>query len=282
MSSFADQMSIRFLQDNFVEDLLKNQLGLSTLFNLTYEFDDIELKEIDLTGIQRRQFQVPAFETIRTIGTEERILPTPERVKVNHEQSRYGRLSWVEVFLEVLLSTKVHSKGAPIEKITTKNLLTKIGGASSIADLKNKLKALYPDSVVDAFFKKFRISTLEEFKRRGNLFMEFIYKTPPPYNPNDPQNTRSFNVNVCVKFLAEFKIAETLQEAKLCRSILENEKNFAETFDGGEVKMPYVFLGIFPDGIIKDNAIPGMNAAQIKTSIKARFSAENMIAHFVT
>lgn len=282
MTTFTDQMFIRFLEDVFVEDLLKNQIGLPTFLNLTYESDDIEIKEIDLESIRDRQFQMPTFETIRTKGTEERIMPTPERIQVNHEQSRYGRLSWIEVFLNVLLSTKVHSIGAPIEKITTKNLLTKIGGASSITDLKNKLKALYPDSVVDTFFKKFRISTVEEFKRRCNLFMEFIFQTPPPYDPSEPQNARIFKVNICVKFQPEFKIAETLQEAKLCRSILENEKDFAETFDGGTVKVPYVFLIIFPDGVIKNNDIPGMTAAQIKTSIKGLFSAENMVAYFIT
>jgi hypothetical protein len=280
MSAFIDQMLIRFLEDNFVEDLLKNQLGLSTLFNLTYETDDIELKEIDFAGTKSRQFQMPAFETIRTTGTEERLMPTQERIKVNHEQSRLGRLSWIEVYLEVLLLTKVHSKEAPIEKITTRDLLTKIGGADSIDELKNKLRTLYPDSVVEAFFKKFRITKFEDFKRRGNRFLEFVYKAPPPYDPDDPQNVRRFKVNICVKFQPELKIAETLQDAKLCRSILENEKNFAETFEGGEVKMPYIFLVIFPDGVIEDNSIPGMSAEQIKSSITELFSVENMVVHF--
>lgn len=282
MSSFADQMLLRFLDDAFIDDLLSNELGLASLFNLTYEVQDIELKEIALERISRREFQMPAFETIRTTGMEERIMPAPERVKVNHEQSRYGRLAWVEVFLEVLLSTKVHDKGAPIEEITTQNLIEKLGGVNSIAELKSKLEALYPESIVDAFFKEFRITTIEEFKQRGNLFLEFVYKTPPPYDPNDPRRARKFRVNVCVKFQPELKVAETLQAAKLCRSILENERNFAETFEGGEIKMPYVFVVIFPDSAVADNAIPDLTAVQIKASVKDLYAVEKILVNFFT
>jgi len=282
MSTFANQMLLRFLQDAFVEDLLKNQLGLATLFNLTYEVKDIDLKEISLAGIKQRQFQMPAFETIRTTGMEERIVPTPERVQVNHEQSRLGRLAWVEVFLEILLSTKVHDKSAPIEKITVTHLIEKLGGVASLNELRTKLKTLYPDSVVEAFFKELRISSVEEFKRRGNLFLEFIYKTPPPFDPNDPQNARAFHVNVCVQFQPELKITEALQNAKLCRSILENEKDFAETFEGGEIKTPFVFVVIFPDSVVTNDSIPGLTAEQARTGIKALFATEKMLAHFIT
>ena len=282
MSTFADQMLIKFLQDTFVDDLLKNQLGLTALFNLTYEVADIELKEIALATVLRRQFQMPAFETIRTIGMEERIMPMPERVQVNHAQPRYGRLAWVDVFLEILLATNVHDKGAPLEKITTKNLIEKLGGVASLNELRTKLKTLYPDSVVEAFFKELRISSVDEFKRRGNLFLEFVYKTPPPFDPNDPQNARTFRVNFCVQFQPELKILEALQNAKLCRSILENEKDFAEAFEGGEIKTPYVFVAIFPEGVVVDNAIPGLTAAQIKASMKTLFAAEKMLALFST
>jgi len=155
MSAFADQMLLRFLQEAFVEDLLKDKLGLPALFNLTYEITDIELKEIVLAAVAHRQFQMPVFETIRTAGTEERILPPPpERIQLNRVQPRYGRLAWVDAFMEILLTTKVHDKKAPIEKITAQDLIEKLGGVASITELKTKLKTLYPESVVTAFFKE--------------------------------------------------------------------------------------------------------------------------------
>ncbi len=281
MSTFSDQILLRFLDNNFITDLLNNQLGLLTLFNLTYKTDDIDLKEITLSSIQNMQFQVPVFETIRTVGTEEQIMPAPERVNINRVQHRLGRLSWVEVLLEILLSTKVHDLGSPIEKITTKNLIEELGGVNSLSDLKNKLEALYSKSIVEAFFKKMRITSVNEFKRRGNLFIEFVYKTPLPYNPNDPQNIRPFYVNVCIKIQSELKITEALQTAKLCRSILENERNYAEKFEGGEVETPYIFVVIFSNNTVSNNSISGLNANEAKTSIENLLLAERMLALFL-
>ena len=280
MSAFADLLLLRFLQENFVQELLTTQLGLTSLFNLTYEAENIDLKQIALTGVQRKEFQLPAFETIRTNGIDEQIMPTAERVKVDRSQPRYGRLAWIDVFLDVLLATKVESKAMAIERITAQNLLDKLGGVVSIADLKNKLAALYPPSVVDAFFKKLRITTVDDFKKRPTLFLEFVYKAPPPFDPNDPQNTRSFRLNVCVQFQPELKISEALQAAKLCRSILENERDFAQTFEGGDIDTPYAFVVIFADSAVVDGGLPNLTATQIKTNIKSLFQAERMLAHF--
>jgi hypothetical protein len=280
MSAFGDQLLLRFLQDAFVDDLLTKQLGLQVLLNLTYQMDDIDLKEIVLGGASLRQFQMPAFETIRTSGIDERIMPSSERVKVDRAQPRYGRLAWVDVFIDVLLATKVQSTRMPIENVTAQNLLDKLGGVASIPDLKAKLATLYPQSVIDAFFKQLRINSVDDFKNRPTLFLEFVYKAPPPFDPNEPQNARNFWVNVCVQFQPELKIGEALQAAKLCRSILENERDFADTFEGGDITTPYVFVIIFPDSAVIDNAIPGLNAEQIRSSIQDLFTAERMIAHF--
>jgi hypothetical protein len=281
MSAFGDQLLLRFLQDPFVVDLLTNQLGLPTLFDLTYDAADINLKEIKLGPVQRRQFQMPAFETIRTNGIDEQIMPTPERVKIDRAQPRYGRLAWVDVLLEVVLATKVESKAMPIQSITAENLLDRLGGVESLADLKNKLATLYPPSIVDAFFKQLRITSVDDFKNRPTLFLEFAYQAPPPFNPADPLNARTLPLNVCLQFQADLKIAEALQSAKLCRSILENERDFVQTMDGGIIDTPYAFVVIFSDSVIQDNALPNLTAAQIKAGIKSLFQAERMLAHFL-
>jgi hypothetical protein len=282
MSAFGDQLLLRFLQDAFVEDLLTKQLGLEALLKLTYEMADIDLKEISLGEVSLRRFQLPAFETIRTSGIDERIMPSSERVKVDRAQPRYGRLAWVDVFMDVLVATKVESTRRPLESITAQNLLDKLGGVASIADLRAKLATLYAQSIVEAFFKQLRINSVDDFKSRPAVFLEFIYKAPPPFDPSELQNARMFRVNVCVQLQPELKVVEALQAAKLCRSILENEKDFADAFDGGEIITPYVFVVIFPDSAVTDNAIPGLNAAQIRSGIQTLFTAEKMIAHFST
>lgn len=281
MATFEDQLLIKFLENSFVEDLLTNQLGLTTLFNVTYTAEQIELREVTLAGVQRRQFQAPVFETLRITGTRERIMPEAERVQLTRAQPRAGRLAWIEVWLEVLVATKVETKAAPIERITTQDLITKLGGAASLDELRSKLQTLYPASVVEAFFKQTRIRTLEDFKRRSHLFVEFVYKTPPPFDPADPRNARTFSLNVCFKFQTELKLAETLREVKLCRSILEHERDFAEDFEGGEITTPYAFVVIFPEGLVTDTTLPGLTAAQARARIKSLFEAEKILVHFL-
>ena len=86
MSGFADQLLLRFLDNSFVNDLLTNKVGLADLFNTTYEVETIDVRQLDLALVQRKEFVFPAFETIRTSGTDERIIPATERVKVDRTQ----------------------------------------------------------------------------------------------------------------------------------------------------------------------------------------------------
>lgn len=280
MNPSFDKMLLQFLDSAFVKDFLENQLGLTDLFNLTYAAKDVELKELAYTKLNRREFQVPAFETIRMSGTQERQTPSPERVRIDQARPRHGRLAWIEVMLEVLLTAKVYDKGAPLERVVTKNLIDDLGGVGSLDELRTKLSARYPPSIVEAFFRELSITTVEEFRQRGNLVAQFFYKTPPPYNPADPQNVRNYVLNVCVLLQADLTVAEALQQAKLCRSILENERDFAGSFEGGDISTPYAFVVSFPNSKISNEAIPGMKAADIKAALKSLFAGEGMLAHF--
>jgi hypothetical protein len=147
-------------------------------------------------------------------------------------------------------------------------------------DLTAKLKARYSDSVVDALLKQLHITSVTDFKRRANLFVELVYKAPVPFNPNDPANIRDFQLNVCVMFQADLKVGEVVQAAKLCRSILEYEHDFTTTSDGGAVVSPYAFVVMFPDAIVQNDAIAGLTAAQIKAGVAALFAAERIVAQF--
>lgn len=60
MSPFADQLLLRFMDRAFVEDLLSNKLGPAVLFNLVYQADDIELRQIEVARVPQREFAVPA------------------------------------------------------------------------------------------------------------------------------------------------------------------------------------------------------------------------------
>jgi hypothetical protein len=280
MNGFADLLLIQFKQAAFVTDFLTNKLGLMELLISTYKPDDVVVHDVALTSIPETQFEMPAFETVRVRGMNEQIMPSPERVKVDRDYHRRGRLSWVDVYLDVLLGAKVESQQMPLDKITAQDLLAKLGPVNTLFDLRNKLGTMYTPSIVDAFFEQLRINTIEDFTNQPGLFLQFIFKEPAPFNPADPKNTRTFRINVCVQIQPELKVAEALQAAKLCRSIMENERQHTEQFDGGDISTPFSFVTVFPDSLVVDNAIGTLTATQARTGIKQLFSNEGMFAHF--
>jgi hypothetical protein len=281
MSAFADQMSLKFTDTAFVADFLTNQVGLPSIFAAAYELTDLTLQDLRIGTVDQTVFQAPTFETIRITGSHERITPTSERSLMERLMKRYGRLVWSDVQIELTLATLVQSTLMPIDSIRAANLIDDLGGVASLADLRAKLLARYAPSVVDAMFASLRISTLEDFEQRMNLLVQLFFKTAPAFNPADPANARSYPVSVCVQFQSDLAVTDALQAAKLCRSVMEREKDFNPSSpSGAEVKTPFVIVVVFPDSLVKDNAIPGLTAAEIRTGIQSLFTSEGMVAVF--
>jgi len=280
MSAFVDSILLRFAQDAFVASLL-NGLGLTAIFNATFDATDIELQSVTLGPVSARSYKVPTFETVRSNGTDERILPDAQRVYKERVVPRAGRLEIVDIAFDAVLNTKVQTLVAPLQSVTSQTLEQKLGGISSIADLRAKLLALYAPSIVDALFAELKISTFDDFERQRHLFIELIGAPPPAFDPNDPAAARDFTVSVAVKIVDGFDVAAALQAAKLCRSILEHE-SIRDRLAGVERTVPYVLVTIFADAAVTDTSLPGLTAVQAKTAVSALFASERMFAQFIT
>lgn len=280
MSAFVDATLLSFVQDAFVTSLL-NGIGLTAIFNATFDATDIALQSAALGSISTRSYKVPTFETVRSNGTDERTLPDAQRVQKERVMPRSGRLEWVDVAFDAVLNTKVQTLVAPLQSVTLQTLEQKLGGVTSIADLRTKLLALYAPSIVDALFAELKIATFDDFERQRHLFIELIGAAPPPFDPNDPAVARDFTVSVAVKIADGFDVAGALQAAKLCRSILEHE-SIRDPLAGVERTVPYALITIFADAAVTDTSLPGLTAAQAKTAVSTLFAGERMFAQFIT
>lgn len=281
MSAFVDGTLLRFAQDAFVADLLTNGLGLAAIFNVMFEATDVQLQSVTLGPVMARSYKVPVFESVRSSGTDERIVPDTQRVRKERLVPRIARLDWAEVAFDFVLNTKVQTLVAPLKSVTVESLEQKLGGVASIADLRAKLLTLYAPSVVDAIFAKLRISTLDDFERQRHLFIELVGAEPPAFDPNDPAARRDYTVSLRVKIADGFDVAGALQSAKLCSNILEHEA-IPDSPDGVERIKPYAFVTLFADSAVTDTSLPGQTAAQAKAAVKALFNAERMFAQFIT
>jgi hypothetical protein len=280
VSQFVDSVLLRFSQDAFVTDLL-NGLGLTAIFSATFDATDIAVQSVLLGPISARSYKVPTFETVRTIGTDERTMPDSQRVQKERVMPRSGRLEWVDVAFDTVLNTKVQTLVGPIQSVTSQTLEQKLGGVASIVDLRAKLLALYAPSVVDALFAQLQISTFADFERQRHLFVELIGAVPPPFDPNDPAAARDFTVSVAVKITDDFDVAGALQAAKLSRSILEHEAT-RDLLTGVERTVPYALVTLFADAAVTDTSLPGLTATEVKAQVGALFAGERMFAQFIT
>jgi hypothetical protein len=280
MSAFVDSTLLRFAQDPFVSDLL-NSLGAMSIVNAMFDASDIAIQSATIGPVTARSYKIPAFETVRSNGTDERIVPSTERVRKDRTFPRFGRLDWVDVAFDATIQTKVQQLVARLQSVTSTTLEAKLGGVLSLDDLRTKLLALYAPSVVDDFFAKAKISTFDDFTRQRHLFIELLGATPPTFDPNDPAAARDFTVSMRVKIVDGFDVAGSLQAAKLCRDILEHEAN-PGVLDGVERMTSVAMVTLFQDSVVTDASIPGMTAAAAKTAVQALFAGERMFAQFVT
>jgi hypothetical protein len=280
MSAFVDATLLRFAQDAFATGLLNN-LGLTGIFNATFDATDIALQSVTLGSVSARSYKVPTFETVRSNGTDERISPDAQRVQKERVMPRSGRLEWVDVAFDAVLNTKVQTLVTPLQSVTSQTLEQKLGGIASIAELRTKLLALYAPSIVDALFAELKISTFDDFERQRHLFIELMGAAPPAFDPNNPAAARDFTVSVAVKIVDGFDVAGALQAAKLCRSILEHE-SIRDALAGVERTVPYALITIFADAAVTDASLPGLTAAQGKTAVSTLFAGERMFAQFIT
>jgi hypothetical protein len=279
MMSFQDRMLIRLLEDDFVEDLL-DQVGLDRLFAISRKLDVGEVKQLAFDGLKRRQIAMPVFETLRETTSDERLLPAAERWRGDREQPRHWRLEWLDAFLEVQIKATIDPRTAPLEQITAADLLTALGGPQNLADLRTALTARYSASVAAAAFEALRITSFEEFRRRGSRLLELRSGPVAPFDPADPANARSYTLLVCLVAADQLLLADVLRGAKLGRSVLEHERQHRELFEDGEVTRPYVFVVLFPVGAAQGDQVPGLSAAEVRERTRALFAAEEMAAHF--
>jgi hypothetical protein len=280
MSAFVDVTLLRFAQDTFVANLL-NGLGPTAIFDASFEATDIAVHSVTLGPLTARSYKVPAFESVRSNGTDERIVPDTQRVRTERVLPRFGRLDWVDVAFDATLQTVAETLVSPLQSVTSQTLEQKLGGIASIADLRAKLSALYAPSVVDDIFTRLRIIALDDFERQKHLFVELVGAPPPAFNPADPAAALSFTVSLRVKIVDGFDVSTALQSAKLCRSILEHEA-IPDSLDGVERAAPFAFITLFADAAVTDASLPGMTAAQAKTAVRALFSGERMFAEFIS
>ncbi len=280
MPNLTDRLTLRFLDDAVVTQLLTTDIGLTPLFNLGYRLEDGTVHGLELVRIARSEFQKPVFQTLHTRGSEDR--QGRESTRLNREQPKGGRLEWIDVRFQVVVAAIIEDRFTKVRQITATDLLADLGNPGTLAALRAALVARFGAFAAERTIEALRIDSIEELRQRGALSLKIESETPPPFDPTDPANRRELPLDLCLQVVPGLDITLALRTAKLDRALLEEEERRpGEVAPGIERRRPSVFLVLFPDSAAVDNAIPGLTAAQIKTQTRNLFTREEMAAHFV-
>lgn len=280
MATLTDRLTLSLLDDAFVSNLLANQIGLARLFRLGWELEAGTVHELAIARLGDRQFQLPVFQSVRTRGTEERLAPNPERIRVDYEQPRHGRLEFVDALVPIDLDAVVEDRATPVRQITAQDLLTELGNPATLPDLRAALTARYGADVTGRLLDALHVVSIEELRGRG-LTLTIESEPAPPFDLLDPANRRRFPLTLCLSVVPQLEPAAALREAKVRRVLISEQQPAADEVAGAELLQPYVFLVLFPDSAAVDNAIPGLTAAEIRTQVRDLFAREEMVAHFL-
>jgi hypothetical protein len=272
MSDFVDQLMVKYSDPANLKALFSppadvGYTRLKALFAALFDLPFASLHDVQSVDVLGTEFQRPFFPQRRTIGTWTQTIPNHTRTDVLYEGSDGFAAEWID--LSALLTTTVvlQVDAGGIESARVGD----IGTFTTLAEFKAKFR--YFD--LDAFMAAHGFTTVDQVKAAYQyLLAEITFKAPPPFDPNNPANTRRFEVHLAVLLRDALDLGAALRGAKLARTAIDQTLAFRREEQEAEVRTAYAPVVIFPAASVV--------APYTVDALTKFFSTENVLALFVT
>ena len=272
MSDFVDRLMVKYSDPVNFKALFSppadaTYARLKALFAALYDLPFATLQDVKSVDIVGTEFQRPFFPSKRTTGTWTQTIPSHTRTDVLYEGSDGLAPEWID--LSALLSTtvvlQVDAGGIQSARVGD------IGAYTTLAEFQAKFR--YFD--LNAFMAARGITTVEQLKAAYQYMLaEVTFKAPPPFNSNDPANTRRFEVHLAVLIRDMLDLGAALRGAKLARAAIDQSVAYQRTEQEAEVRTAYAPIVIFPQAsVVAPYTVDGLTKF---------FATENVLALFVT
>lgn len=211
MAGFVDRALLQLHQPAALEDLLKGSADgpyphlerlITTVFGeTTASIDRIE----DISVIDAEPcVQIPAVTRIR--GTFTTSQPAYAQSEARGELAVPGG-PWAHLIARTLLRVVIETDDGGIESV----VMSSIDNITDLADFASRFR--YID--LPAFLNARKITTVEQLRDAAQYLLAEIRLTQPPqFDPNDPTNSYSVEVDVACTVLAELDLAAGLMAAR--------------------------------------------------------------------
>jgi hypothetical protein len=205
MSSFADQLMLRYLTGANIDTLLTpaadvNAQRVRSLLAAVYEPGLVAVQSVDSVRVTSTSFQVPVVELLDMTETWEKSLPQYERAVARFSWPAIAQTNWIDLALETEVRVKISQTAPRMDAVTSED----------IAGLTQQ-----------AFISKFNFLDLAELMQASNATYQELqadfpplyhlhYADPPLFDPLDPQVARTYPLRISALFFPTLDLENAL------------------------------------------------------------------------
>ncbi|MFD7297829.1 hypothetical protein ACFV9W_31475 [Streptomyces sp. NPDC059897] len=275
MSEFIDRQLVRLSDPALLVELVDppgdtGHPRVRELLDAVYAMEFATVRGVSDVAVRHLEFQRPVFAPVRTSGRWGGSAPPYSSTDVALEQHDPSAPLWVDLAADLGLRLLLEVDDGKVESILTHE----VTGFTTLNEFRSRFRFLD----LDAFMAEHGITTVSELRAAFHcLITEIRLRMPPPFDPDDPANSRRYELKLAMLIRDTVDVAAALRDAKLVRTALERtvlDKTPADGTDEVEVRTPYALVVLFPAA-----SLPGPPLTQ--AALVTLFRAEGMLALFI-
>lgn len=185
MNGFADQLMIRYLDPEKVDQLLMplDDTGgtrIRALLATVHEPSLVEVRSVDRPMVTARRFQVPVTVPLTARSTLEKILPSAEQSRASLKISIFTPVHWIDMALDTLVPAKV---------AMTAGALAAAGSEDAAELTEAQFVAKFGRAVLEELLRRTGAADYEQL-RADRARLHRLRSSEPPPSPRAPRAPR--------------------------------------------------------------------------------------------
>jgi hypothetical protein len=272
MTSFADQLMVRYLDPADVEALLvppadTSRQRVRALLGGVYQPQLLAVEAVDEVTVTATRFQVPVVEPVRADGILDQLSPSPgSRTQLTVELPALGDTLWLDLMIDAVVRVRVSSSAALLAGVAAED----VSGLSE-PDFVARFEFLDLPALMAAS----GVHTYAELQARFPQLFKLHYADPPVYDPDDPGVLRTYRLRVSGLFFPTLDLVEALRRLTRTRRALDAATPTCAEYEGGALLGASAWLAVFPADAVGAGT-------PTRPQIEALFGADHVVAAFET
>jgi hypothetical protein len=227
---------------------------VQTMLGASYDLSSARIDSVQSVAVTSVVLERPLFPVGHQTGGWQQTVPSFTRTDLTLDVPATADPVWVDVLagLSVTVVTEVDPGGA-------QSVLAKGFDEFTTFD---EFRARFAFIDLDDFLARHHISTVEELRDAFDYIVADVqFRTPGPFDPNDPANIHSLAVTLAAVAVDPFDLAEGLRATRLIQTAAQNLTGPKPTGIPADPLAAYATAAVFATNALGD---AGLTAAEVE------------------